>query len=394
MYNQRDRNAEAGQSLVLLAIMLLVLIGVLALVLDGGNLYAKRRSAQNAADAGALAGARELCLTKDASQAFYMAQQYSEVHNGPTSAAIAVGTDTVTVTARITTNTYFAHLIGFPTATVEATAAAGCFSATFGESILPVAWACRPPIAGGNSTSPTCQEQALTEDQLKYYLTHPLSQNPNPQIYPELYVIMDAKSEPDDLTRACISGGGAIPCDLDGDGEDDLIANGDRSWLDLNGGGGGAVELSNWIDNGFSGIITRHTWLGPEAGVADSVFQTTGNHVGQIVVIPVFDEICNNYPTPTCSSLVHPGDTIVATSGGNYYYHIITFAAFYISCVNAPGVPGPECPGHAVARSLDAIKNNEKTIEGYFVKGIFSGLGGGAPGGGIDTGAYSLKLIR
>ena len=138
---------ESGQSFVLLAIMLVVLFGILALVLDGGNLYTKRRSAQNAADAGALAGARELCLNKDPAQALYKAQQYSEVHNGPTSATIAVGTDVVTVTAHITTNTYFAHLIGFPTATVEATAAAGCFSATFGESILPVAWACRPPIA-------------------------------------------------------------------------------------------------------------------------------------------------------------------------------------------------------------------------------------------------------
>jgi hypothetical protein len=221
-----------------------------------------------------------------------------------------------------------------------------------------------------------------------------LPQNPNPQIYPELYIIMDAKSEPDDLTRACISGGGAIPCDLDGDGEDDLIANGDRSWLDLNGGGGGAVELSDWIDHGFPGVINSHTWLGPEPGVADSVFQTVGDHVGEIVVVPVFNLICNNYPSTTCGSLMHPEDTIVPTSGGNYYYHVITFAAFYISCVNAPGVPGPECPGHAVARRLDAIKNNEKTIEGYFLKGIFSGLGGGSSGGGIDTGAYSLKLIR
>jgi hypothetical protein len=133
--------------------------------------------------------------------------------------------------------------------------------------------------------------------------------------------------------------------------------------------------------------------LGPEPGVADSVFQTVGDHVGDIVVIPVFNKICDDYPVPRCNSLVDPGDTIVSTSGGNYYYHVITFAAFYISCVDAPGVPG-HCPGHDVAVSLDAIKSNEKTIEGYFLIGIIPGLGGGSPGGGIDTGAYSLKLIR
>jgi len=57
-------------------------------------------------------------------------------------------------------------------------------------------------------------------------------------------------------------------------------------------------------------------------------------------------------------------------------------------------VPGPECPGHKVARNLGVIKANAKTIEGYFVIGSLPDLGGGAPGSGLDVGTYIVKLIR
>lgn len=52
----RDR----AQTLVLVALALGALIGLAALAIDGGNAYAQRRRAQNAADAGAIAGTRAL----------------------------------------------------------------------------------------------------------------------------------------------------------------------------------------------------------------------------------------------------------------------------------------------------------------------------------------------
>ncbi len=396
--NRRDRKSEGGQSLVLFAIMLVALLGILGLVLDGGNLYAKRRTAQNAADAGALAGARALCLTKDATQAIFMAHQYAEVHNDGvnTPADVQVGTGVVTVTTQITTPTYFARFIGFPTAAVQATAAAGCFSPTFGVSVLPIAWACRPPIVGGGSSSPDCQEKVVTPAQALDYYNHQDDQVHAGTIPPELYIVMDSNSLPDDLSTVCQSQGGYLPCDLDGDGDDDLVANGDRSWLDLDGGGGGSSELIDWINGGFGGTIVENTWLGGQSGAAVDVFHEAGRHVGEIVAIPVFNVFCDDYPDPRCSSLIQPGDTIVTSAGGNYYYRIVTFAAFFISCVdpNPPGWPNQKCPGHELATDYGVIPHNSKTIEGYFVSGIIPGLGGGTPGGGIDTGVYTLKLIR
>src|SRR5206468_1316812 len=54
----RASRPNRGQALVLLSLFLIVLLAVLGLGVDGGNLYLQRRGVQLAADASALAGAR------------------------------------------------------------------------------------------------------------------------------------------------------------------------------------------------------------------------------------------------------------------------------------------------------------------------------------------------
>ncbi len=55
-----SRDRQGGASLVLMALSLAMLFAFAGLALDGGNLYVARNELQNAADAGALAGARVL----------------------------------------------------------------------------------------------------------------------------------------------------------------------------------------------------------------------------------------------------------------------------------------------------------------------------------------------
>ena len=55
MWKKNVYLANKGQSLILVTLMLIALIGMLVLILDGGNAYLKRRQAQSAADSGALA---------------------------------------------------------------------------------------------------------------------------------------------------------------------------------------------------------------------------------------------------------------------------------------------------------------------------------------------------
>ncbi len=53
---------EKGQAIIILAIALVVLLAFAALAIDAGNAYTKQREVQNAADAAALAGARQLVI--------------------------------------------------------------------------------------------------------------------------------------------------------------------------------------------------------------------------------------------------------------------------------------------------------------------------------------------
>ena len=58
----RIRGGEDGQALAQTAITMMLLLAIVSLAIDVGLAYAERRHMQNAADAGALAGAWELCF--------------------------------------------------------------------------------------------------------------------------------------------------------------------------------------------------------------------------------------------------------------------------------------------------------------------------------------------
>jgi hypothetical protein len=62
---RNPRRGERGQILILGALMMTVMIGFLALVIDVGNAYAQRRFVQNGADAAAVAAARLLANNLD-----------------------------------------------------------------------------------------------------------------------------------------------------------------------------------------------------------------------------------------------------------------------------------------------------------------------------------------
>ncbi|MBK8051544.1 MAG: pilus assembly protein [Anaerolineales bacterium] len=54
---------EEGQQIILVSLMLPILLVFVGLVIDVGNLYFHRRTAQNAADAAAVAGSVQLPLS-------------------------------------------------------------------------------------------------------------------------------------------------------------------------------------------------------------------------------------------------------------------------------------------------------------------------------------------
>ncbi len=395
MFRQLN-SKESGQSLVVLALLLVVFLAFVALALDGGNTYVRRRQAQTAADAGALAGVRELCVTESVALAIQAAEEYAITRNGAHVANVTVYVDDlqVEVDTFITFNTFLAHLLGRPQIEVQATATAECQvpgSLGPGPGVLPVAWACKPPI-NGISSSESCQQQAITEETLEIYKNNPPMPYCNP-ICPELYIVMNSDDTGTDYCHDPVNNPtGPIDCDFDNDGDLDLFPSGDRSWLNLDGGGVGANEMKNWIGNGLTFTIYEHTWFAGNPGVQNSVFTAVEAQEGQILAVPVFDALCDNQPSAggPCDDDFHDGqDLVVPGNGPNTYFHVVAFSLFYVSCVHNTGTDN--CPGHAVAADA-GMSDNEKTIEGYFIDSTMPGLGGG--GGDTDVGTFVLFLVK
>lgn len=132
--SERER---AGQALIMVTIMIMVLIGFVAIATDTGFIWMNRRSLQNAADAAALAGVQ--ALPDDAAEAMSVGCEYAiknEIANmigksGTCSskADVQITTtyypnDTITVIVYKTINPIFGIALGFGSVEIGASATA------------------------------------------------------------------------------------------------------------------------------------------------------------------------------------------------------------------------------------------------------------------------------
>jgi hypothetical protein len=439
MDKRRDLS-ERGQSLVLVALLFLAFVAILALVLDGGNAYAARRTAQNAADAGALAGASYMCEHRDAAGGLNKAVEFA-VKNGavnPPEVIASMITGSVVVTATVQADTFFAGFIGFNQVSPRAVAEAQCRPPA-AMGVLPVAWSCRETVimgevlpgrgcaqrfgpckTAGDPHGLNCTYVLMDSVKVREHgkpcdpsITDPADSN---YCYTQNDLVCDELLDDngnhiiDDVEFTTLTTG-TIDCDLNDDGINDLMAGGARSWLDLNGGGGGASELSDWIKNGFPTSVNPHSWLPEESGVATSIFKDASTMVTKDVILPVFDKLCPNYPNdysaPETLAACNYGAIDDRTkAGSNMNFHVISFSKFHVTCVQtgknrvwsepALGLFGNQpCPGHDRAVNNlpnPSIDENDKTIEGYFINDQIYGYGGS--GSFVDTGTFVVVLVR
>ena len=114
-----------GQSIIIVTVVLMALFVFVAISVDGARMYVIRRQMQTAADAGALAGAYEICRqgTKRSVKAEVVRfTKLNQAHD------ILMSMDkhdqTVSVTATFVGSTFFAGMFGLSELTVSAEAQA------------------------------------------------------------------------------------------------------------------------------------------------------------------------------------------------------------------------------------------------------------------------------
>jgi hypothetical protein len=127
-----------GQILILVALMLVVLLGGAVLAIDAGANYLTKTELQNAADAAALAGARE--LPDNPTKAENSARQYAIANGIPgDSLTITMPTDhqSIKIAINRTSPTFFAKIFGVSTSTIAADATASVGIAASVPWIVP-----------------------------------------------------------------------------------------------------------------------------------------------------------------------------------------------------------------------------------------------------------------
>ena len=279
---------QGGQVLVLVAILITVLLLMAALAVDMGHVYAERRQMQNAADAGALAGARALCLGFSEEGASDQAQLYAAA-NGASSATVTVNGDRVLVVARTTAETYFAGIIGMNSVDVAAVAEAECGC---GQpcSVFPMAF-----------DEPTWKSIPCNA---------------------EFYVWDDDRVDED----LCVKCDCTAIVTVTGTFTNTMIGSGHRGWLRLDepgkawnaaecGNDCGSSSLRCWILNNFGAPIKADCVPG-KTGVDNAAVRAVQNRIAsnpdKEVDVVIWDRICD------------PGETVFGDCPGTLY-HILTY---------------------------------------------------------------------
>jgi len=142
MIGKSSQGSQAGQTLALVALLLFVIVGMIAMAIDTGIFFQERRQLQNAADAAALAGAQ--ALPEDPDKAVALATQWADENgiSGSELESVVVSTtdyanDTISVKVKRDVDFMFASVLGIVSAENNANAAAQAGSLSGATGLTP-----------------------------------------------------------------------------------------------------------------------------------------------------------------------------------------------------------------------------------------------------------------
>ena len=325
---------QRGQVVPLFAFGALALVGMVAIVIDGGNAVAQQRIAQNGTDAASLAGTTVIAQSlsgADRTDADVMAEitasasamaivvddaEYTDIEGDPIGTKVgSLGTAGppedaagVAVSAHRSFGTYFARAVGIEQFTVStaATSIAG-FGQPYGTGVLPIT----PPV-----NVVTCDGRNDPVFEL-----HPETGQPYWWSTNKLYKM-----------PLCQNGPGNV------------------GWIDWTPPSGGTSEVADVIvPPPYGPPISLPSWhFVAETGNTNSqqVEEAVRHWDGQVVLIPLFDSTCDTEPSGNLVSDCPPSN--VGGQGQNQWYHFPVIGAFKL-CITGDSdgsVPPQPCTDH------------------------------------------------
>ena len=236
--------SERGQMLVIFALALVALIGMVGLIIDGGDTFLQRRDQQNVADAAAMAAGYASVNGQDvtaAAQAVATANGYQNGQGG-TTVTVTVGSSAITVDVSRPHQNYFAGAMGFASWGVSTTASVEAGIPNGAIGVMPIIFNEKAFEVAGNRSAETPATFSLP----------PLGNNDSPK-----------GSTDFSWTIFCTANGN--PCNGNANGVSAYISN-----------------------NGTSTVIDTGTAIGPlNNGDMTTLFDGLASHVGKTFPVAI-----------------------------------------------------------------------------------------------------------
>jgi len=321
--------SESGQALVVASVFMVVLIGAVAMTLDVGSWFRQHRQAQTTADAAALAAAQSLPSANTAT-ASASAQSYAAKNGGGIDVSGGISfrsdfepNDTAVIKVTRTAPGFFSKLFSIDSANVHATAAARSAVPAQVTGAAPiVVQVSHPYLSGHDSSGRQCPCFGAGEP-----TSIPLGKNGAPGSF--AMVDLTAYAAADPKSGSCTQSPN---------------------------GNAGTSTLGSWILNGFTG------WLA--LGCYDSRPGADFNS----------QNVASAMAARKNSTLLFPVYDVENGQGSNAHYHVIGWAAFYVTGFDGQGSSGD--------------------VYGYFQNVIWDGIQSSSGPPGPDYGVHSIALVN
>ena len=123
-FHPRSSSAQSGQTLAIIVVFMMSVLGMAALAIDAGTWYHDKRQLQNDADASALAAAGAIPLGASSAGSTATSEFNNNKMNGETMTFTMPAYDTIKVTTNYSAPTFFSKVFGKASANISATATA------------------------------------------------------------------------------------------------------------------------------------------------------------------------------------------------------------------------------------------------------------------------------